>query len=136
MGDKKEKLLDVFYRYSRYPDFLGERIVDVNQKGMIDDAILHIAARKDQIGDIKILLEAGADVNIRGDLAYTPLHYACMCGNLSAVKLLLKFHADPLMVNEFNQTAFDVALLANKPNSKEIIALLKTGRWRSEKKCK
>ena len=46
------ELSQIFKKYNEYPDFLGIEITNVNQKGSIDDAIIHIAARNNQMQDI------------------------------------------------------------------------------------
>jgi len=39
--------------------------------------VLHFAALSGSLGNVDLLLKAGADVNGRGDCADTPLHFAC-----------------------------------------------------------
>lgn len=114
----------LFEKYANHPDFLGVEIIDVNQKGSVDDTILHIAVRKNDVSDIEMLLENGADVNLSGDLGYTAIQYACMCGNIEAITTLLRFNADTMIKNEFGQTAFDVAHLSSKENKNEMIKIL------------
>lgn len=120
-----KNIQSILEKYANHPDFLGIDIIDINQKGSIDDAILHIAVRKNNIKDIEVLLENGADVNLAGDLGYTPIQYACMFGNVDAVKILLMSNADPMIQNEFGQTAFDIANLSKKENKAELIENLK-----------
>ncbi|QRR08578.1 ankyrin repeat domain-containing protein [Burkholderia sp. MS455] len=83
-SDKKpaatsEKLLKaVFEKYSTHPEFLGQELIDPDQRGAIDDTVLHVASRTGAIEDMKVLIDAGADVSIAGDLGNTPLHQAAM----------------------------------------------------------
>ena len=98
----------LFSKYEKYPDFLGIRIVDVNQRSVIDDTMLHIASRNAAIEDVLLLLEHGANINIQGDLGYIALHYACMKGYLDVVKLLLKYNASKTIKNEFDELPIDV----------------------------
>ena len=115
----------LFSKYEKYPDFLGIRIVDVNQRSIIDDTMLHIASRNAAIEDVLLLLEHGANINIQGDLGYTALHYACMKGHLDVVKLLLKYKASKTIKNEFDEQPIDVNNNASHNYKKEIYVLLK-----------
>lgn len=118
------KLSELIKKYSNHPDFLGSDILDVNQKGAIDDTMLHISSRRNLTDEILILLASGANIDIQGDLGYTPLQYACMQGNTEAVKILLEYSANTKIKNEFGQTAIDIARLSKKKNSELIISLL------------
>lgn len=74
------------------------------QKGMDVDArnelhrhtgLMHIAAEKNNIELIKILIENfGADVNIRDRLMKTPLFYAVEAGSKEVVRLLISYGGD------------------------------------------
>lgn len=122
MSIKKNRLASVIYKYRGHPEFLGIEITDPNQRGAVDDTLLHLAARTGAIEDIKALVDAGADVNIAGDLGNTPLHQAAMMGQVGAVKLLLKLGARTYLKNEFDQTPLEVAELSG---CSEVIQLLK-----------
>lgn len=115
----------LFCKYEEYPDFIGVKIVDVNQKSVIDDTMLHISSRNAEIEDIILLLNNGANINIQGDLGYTALHYACMMGHIDVVKLLLKHNASKTIKNEFGEQPIDVNNNASHNHKKEISALLK-----------
>ncbi|MCA2932043.1 MULTISPECIES: ankyrin repeat domain-containing protein [Bacteria] len=121
----KEQLKLVFDKYSTHPEFLGLELTDPNQRGAVDDTVLHLAARTGAIEDMKVLIDAGADVNIAGDLGNTPLHQAAMMDQFDSVKFLLKCGAKKHLKNEFDQTPLEVAELNENA---EIIRLLKTGR--------
>lgn len=107
--NKNELLRDIFKKYGRHPQFLGEEIVDVNQAGGFDDTLLHLAARKGEIEDVKLLVACGADVNAVGDMGCTPLHEAAVRGQVEVVAFLLENGADPGIKNEFGKTAVDWA---------------------------
>ena len=96
----------ILERYSRHPDFLGVTLVDVNQPGEIDDAVLHIASRKGESEEVIVLPSEGADPNMQGDLGNTPLHYSAMTGNKEVVQVLLESGADKSIKNELQQTPF------------------------------
>jgi len=119
-----EKLSGVIKKYRHYPNFLGIDISDVNQRGSIDDTMLHIAAWKGELADMEILIGAGANTNARGDLGNTPLHNAAMKGQLEGVKLLLQHGANPNLTNEFGQTPLVVAELGKKT---EVVKFLRSG---------
>lgn len=121
----KEQLKSVFEKYKTHPEFLGLELTDPNQRGAVDDTVLHLAARKGAIEDMKVLIDAGADVNIAGDLGNTPLHQAAMMKQLESVKFLLMRGAKKQLNNEFDQTPLDVAKITENA---EIIRLLET--WR------
>lgn len=121
----KEQLKSVFEKYKTHPEFLGLELTDPNQRGAVDDTLLHLAARKGAVDDMKVLIESGADVNIVGDLGNTPLHQAAMMKQVESVKFLLKCGAKKQLKNEFDQTPLDVAEISKNA---EIIRLLKTGK--------
>lgn len=114
----------MFKKYNEYPDFLGIEITHVNQKGSIDDAIIHIAARNNQMQDVVCLLKNGAFIDLQGDLGYTALHYACMRGYTDIVQLLLKLGANKNIENEFGENAKDINRNASHQNKEEIFKLL------------
>ncbi|WP_080401961.1 ankyrin repeat domain-containing protein [Burkholderia ubonensis] len=120
----KARLSLVFEKYKTHPEFLGIELAEPNQRGAVDDTVLHLVARKGAVDDIEILIDAGADVNIAGDLGNTPLHQAALMGQLESARLLLKRGANRQLKNEFDQTPFDVAELGGHV---EIALLLKTG---------
>lgn len=105
------KLAAVIEKYRNHPEFLGIDFEDPNQRGAVDDTILHIAARTGAVEDMKVLIDAGANVNAVGDMGHTPLHQAAMRGQVESVRLLLRSGAGPDIKNEYGQTAVDVAAL-------------------------
>lgn len=107
----QRSLWEVLKKYSGHPEFLGIDLQEVNQKGAVDNTALHLAAGKNEVDDIKILVDNGADVNMPGDLGNTPLHFAALMGRAEAVKVLLKLKARANLLNEFEQTPLDVARL-------------------------
>lgn len=118
------ELSQIFKKYNEYPDFLGIEITNVNQKGSIDDAIIHIAARNNQMQDIVDLVINGAYIDLQGDLGYTALHYACMRGYTDVVQLLLKLGANKNIKNEFGEDSKDINRNASHQNKEEIFKLL------------
>lgn len=109
-------LKHVLKKYTEHPDFVGIELLDVDQKGAVDDAPLHIAARSGKVEDVAQLIELGANVNLPGDMGNTALHYAAMKGNRNVVKLLLIHGANSKVVNEFEQSPKKVAELSGFTN--------------------
>jgi ankyrin repeat protein len=103
------KLAAVIDKYRSHPQFLGVNIVDANQRGALDDTLLHIASSRGAVADIAVLVASGAQVNAVGDLGYTPLHHAAMGGRVAAVQKLLEFGADPEIKNEYGENPIQVA---------------------------
>ncbi|MCA8494328.1 ankyrin repeat domain-containing protein [Burkholderia arboris] len=120
-----EQLKSILRKYETHPDFLGFDLTDPNQKGAVDDTVLHLATRTGALDDVRVLVDAGANVNSIGDLGNTPLHQAAMMGQLESARLLLKCGAATQAENEFGQTPLEVAKLSG---SEEMIRLLGAGR--------
>ncbi|XP_071786928.1 mitochondrial disaggregase-like [Asterias amurensis] len=59
------------------------------------------AAKKDNVSEIKRLIDAGINVNERHPLGWTALHVAAINKNHSAVKVLLQAGADPNLGDDF-----------------------------------
>jgi len=68
------------------------------------DALLHIAAQREDKRTVELLLKAGVDVNLLGDMGNTALHYA---QTEELARLLLEHGASADIYNEFGkQPAF------------------------------
>jgi ankyrin repeat protein len=123
---KKQDIItldDLFEKYKDHPDFLGgPQLMEVNQRGIVDDCLIHIIVRSGSIDELTCLLENGADINLVGDLGNTALHYAAMYNRSTIVLFLLKNNANRYIKNEFGQTSLHVATLENNV---DIIKLLK-----------
>lgn len=116
-----KNVTEILLKYKDHPEFLGIELIDVNQRGAVDDTPLHIAARMGEVEDVEILIANGADVNIVGDLGNTPLHQAAMNGKCNVIKVLIKSGADLLLKNEFDQTPFKVAELGNHNDAARLL---------------
>jgi ankyrin repeat protein len=108
-----EMVKAVLKKYQKHPEFLGIELIDVNQRGAVDDAPLHMAARLGDISDLNILVASGADINMPGDLGNTPLHNAALTGKVEAIERLLALGADAALQNEFSETPLRIAQLGN-----------------------
>ncbi|MGV8124576.1 MAG: TolC family protein [Candidatus Xenobiia bacterium LiM19] len=71
---------------------------------------LNWAAMKNNLGIVKLLVQAGAKVNIQDEyMKLTPLHFSAFWGNVEMAKFLLENGADPSIVNADGVTALDLA---------------------------
>lgn len=106
---KNLKLHSVFEKYGTHPEFLGIQISSPNQRGAIDDTLLHLTAFIGNTEDMSLLIECGAEVDAVGDLGNTPLHLAVLAERGDAIELLLRAGAQPQIANEFGESPLDVA---------------------------
>lgn len=112
---------EVLLRYKDLPDFLEISLTDANQTGGNDDRPLHVASVRGDMEEVAALVSAGAEINVHGDLGYTPLHEAVGQGHLEVVKFLLKNGACLTALNEFGDTAADIARLENREDIVELL---------------
>jgi cytohesin len=78
----------------RYLDAGGDP-VRLRTYSNIQESLLHIAAQKNKVDIITMLLDAGADPNVVNNVGETPLFDAVNGNHLAAVKVLLKRGANP-----------------------------------------
>ena len=106
-----------------YEEWHNERriYVSVEARDTDDDTLLHRAAFRDIVQDVRDLLRLGSNVNAAGDLGHTPLHYAAMGGHRSVVEILLANGARTSTQNEWGQTAAQTAGAAGQD---ELVALI------------
>ncbi len=103
-------LAELFSRYEEtFTDYDGVEITHVNQPGLGEDRLLHLAAFHSDYRDVELLLKNGAKVNEKGDVGLTALHCAAANDKLDIVKLLLRYGADKTIEDEFGETALDWA---------------------------
>ena len=74
-----------------------------------DDNCLHIAAWREDLKAIQLLIKAGLDVNKTGDMSETPLHIATRKNNKSIIQALLQAGARTDIISEFGKSAEDEA---------------------------
>jgi ankyrin repeat protein len=117
-----EKLISTINKYRTCPEFMTIDVVDVNQRGNFGDSLLHVAAGRQAIDDIEVLIASGARVNAQGDLGNTPLHQAASRGLVESVRKLLQLGADRGIKNEDGQTALDLAELMGRD---DVVKMLK-----------
>ena len=80
---------DLFSRYSKHAEFIGEEITEVTQPGLFGSQILHLAAFSNRVEDVALSIAGGADINVTGDLGLSPLHYAVLGGSAEVALFLM-----------------------------------------------
>jgi len=73
-------------------------LIDIKEPVM-EESLLHVAARANQYGMVKKLLSKGLDVNAKNKLGSNPLHLACFTGSVAMVNDLLVRGSDYSLVN-------------------------------------
>jgi hypothetical protein len=68
------------------------------------DSLLHVAVGRENISEIKFLLEKGLDINLQGDFLCTPLHLATSAKNKNIYKLLVSNGGDENIQNCLGDT--------------------------------
>lgn len=96
-------------KYEQHLEFLGEKLVDINQVGLFDSQIIHLASFAGHCEDVTEAARLGANLNAIGDLGLSPLHYAILGGCPRTVKLLLSLGSDKSIENEFGESALEMA---------------------------
>ena len=84
-------------------------LLDINKLSPAGLTALHQSAIDGNLACAKVLVANGAHVNCVDCELWTPLHAAAMSGRIDIVRFLLSNGADPLLKNEANETAYDVA---------------------------
>lgn len=87
---------------------------------------LHIAVQKNEIVEIKKLLDQGADINSRNRIGNTPLHLATGGQRLESLQLLIERGANLNMKNSWNGATPLMFAVVNE-NRTAVQALIKAG---------
>src|SRR5262245_54853892 len=95
----KNMLTSTIDKYRTCPEFLTIDIADVDQRGNSGDSLLHVAAGREAVEDMEILVACGARADAQGDLGNTPLHQAASRGLTKSVTKLLQLGADVTIKN-------------------------------------
>ncbi|MEA9482354.1 ankyrin repeat domain-containing protein [Xanthomonas campestris] len=112
---------ELFEEYSQLPEYVGIRLLDVNQVSLFGDRPINIAATRGSIPEMEVLVSLGADVNSAGEHGYTPLHNAVEQGIVVAVKWLLERGANKEAVNDAGMTPKGLAVVLGE---KELVEVL------------
>ena len=107
-------MLAAINNYMDVAKALIERGADVNREGWTP---LHYAATRGHREMMRLLLENEAYIDAEAPNGNTPLMMATRYAQPLAVKLLLEEGADPVAVNQKNESALDMAVQADKPQS-------------------
>lgn len=90
-----------------FPEFLGEKVIEVNSRSASDDTPLHVMAWRQDSASASVLIAAGADVNAVGDMGETPLHVAMRVRDWTLAAMLVRAGARTDIRSEFGETAND-----------------------------
>jgi hypothetical protein len=72
-----------------------EPVAEPGKRSLRTDSLLHIAAARGQLNEIRALTARGVPVDLRSRTGRTPLQWANAAGRADAAALLLEFGADP-----------------------------------------
>jgi hypothetical protein len=89
--------VDLFGALALGDEETAARLLDEN-RGLIEPGVLHLLAKRGDVGGVRWLLDRGADPNARWshwEAEVTPLHLAAAQGHAEVVRLLLGAGADP-----------------------------------------
>ena len=78
-------------------------------------ALLHLAAKQNNVREINNLINEGVDVNAQDQNGNTPLHIAAWYTHPEVIKALLKAGANPQLENNLGQTPLNIA--AKRPKN-------------------
>ena len=73
-------------------------------RSVAGDSLLHVAVGRENINEIKFLLEKGLNVNWQGDFLCTALHLAANAKNKKIYKLLVSKGGDENICNSLGDT--------------------------------
>lgn len=74
------------------------------------DTCLHIAAFKNDLRSVRLLIDGGAEIDAVGDLGNSPLHVAVSHGYLEVAKFLVSHGASLDLANEDGETPRQLAI--------------------------
>ena len=81
----------------------------MHRKPPLYEVCTHLAARKQVLALMKVLLDAGAQTDLQNTAGHTPLHLASMMGDQDMVEVLLEAGADVFIVDYDNRAPIFMA---------------------------
>lgn len=108
------------HKIDSYSKDWSSKNIDFQQND--NDAIIHWVARNGNSTEMRVLLEMGASINIKGDIGRTPLIEASSRNQEKIVLVLLEFGADTTEVDDYGDSALDMAEANNNPSSYLIVS--------------
>ena len=82
---------------------------------VMEESLLHVAARYNQYEMVRKLLDKGLDVNAKNKLGSNPLHLACFTGSVAMVNDLLEKGSDYSVVNSRGKTPISYVSYGKNP---------------------
>jgi uncharacterized protein len=110
------------YREEELPEFVGLRLMDVNEVGNFGNSALKVAAVRGILEEVMALLDGGADPNKRGEHGFTALHHAVSQEHIDVVRVLLERGASLTVQNDWAQTPRDIAVLHERPDIESLLS--------------
>ena len=89
-------------------------LIDIKEPVM-EESLLHVAARYNQYEMVQKLLDKGLDVNAKNKLGSNPLHLACFTGSIAMVNDLLEKGSDYSVVNSRGKTPISYVSYGKNP---------------------
>ena len=86
-----------------------ERCANIDSVGYDGDSPLHVAAWRNDLEAVRILIGAGANVNAQGEMDETPLHVAVRQRNVLMMSALLDAGARTDIRSEFGDSPEELA---------------------------
>ena len=116
-----KSLIEVFQAYEDNIEFSSVELTDVNQRGLWDKTVLHLASYRGKAEDVEVLLANGADVNIKEKSGYTPLHEAALGNKVNVINILLASGANPYIVCKDGDTPLTLAEKLKRYGAAELL---------------
>jgi ankyrin repeat protein len=96
-----------------------------------EDAIIHWVARYGTSDELGVLIELGASINLRGDIGRTALIEAVDRDKIENVRTLLEFGADITIIDDYGDSAFDIAELYKNAQILNLLKIAKSDKRRN-----
>jgi len=110
-----------FFGQTKLVSLLLGHLQDIDNKLLDGSTALHCAAMQDHVDIVKLLLEKGADASAQNEAGWTPLHMAAQYNNHEVIPLLLEYKSELAIQNTDGNTAYDIALINDASESKELL---------------